>query len=403
MRVSLIVAAGGTGSRFLKTLHKHDGAKSGRQENKLFAPLEGVPVLLRSLRVFSDLPEVEEIICALPGALKGIVEAWKRREGLKKLRCVSGGRSRAESVYLASKRLKAHNDWVMIHDGARPLIAPEILKMFLKKSQSLKGSGFILGRAVVPTLKKLRPGSDQILETVDRRELVEAETPQLFRKKKLCDSYALLPHAERFLHTDEAALLEKCGETVSVIKHEGWNPKMTTVHDLKLAEAYVQMTEGLSWRIGMGSDTHRLAAKRKFCLGGIRLPAAFGPVGHSDGDALLHALTDAIAGALGWGDIGDFFSDQNPQFKNIRSAKMLSQVLAQAAHAGWKPAQADTIIHLDCPKMGPLKIKIQKKIAALLSLPDSSVGVKAKTFEGLMPAGSERVECQAVVVMRRMS
>ncbi len=139
-------------------------------------------------------------------------------------------------------------------------------------------------------------------------------------------------------------------------------------------------------------------------MGGIRIPFEKGSLGHSDGDALLHSVTDAMLGALGLGDIGDWFSDKSPKYKNIQSAKLLTQVLKKAEEMGWRPFQVDTNVILEKPRLGPVKVKIREKLAELLNLPVARVSVKARTSEGLTPIGTgEAWVCQAAVVMKKIS
>ncbi len=399
MRLSVVIAAGGASTRFRKALPY----SAKRPPNKLLAELGAEPLLLRSLKTFASLKAVCEIVCALSPELLGIVKGWRKTHGLSKLRFVRGGKTRAESVYRALKATRPAGDWVLIHDGARPLVQTAAIETLLRRLKSGRAGGFILARAVVPTIKRALPVSGRILATLDRSELFEAETPQAFKRSILLSAFKKAPAQERFFGTDEAALLEKAGYPVHVVKHDTWNPKITTVNDLELAEAYLQSqsSRACPWRVGLGADTHRLGAGRKFYLGGLRLKAPYGPLGHSDGDALLHAITDAAAGALGLGDIGEFFSDKNPKFKNIRSAAMLEYVLKRAAEKGWKPVQVDTIIHLERPRLGPVKDKIKMNLAKLLRVAPDCVGVKAKTFEGLVPAAEARVECQALLMMGR--
>ena len=155
-----------------------------------------------------------------------------------------------------------------------------------------------------------------------------------------------------------------------------------------------------SFRIGLGRDTHRLVAGRKFYLGGVRIPFEKGALGHSDGDALLHAAADALLGAVGSGDIGEWFSDRNPRFKGLRSEKILKTVLEEVRRKGWAPACLDTVILLEKPRLGPHKKVIRAHLAKLLGLAEDCVSVKAKTLEGLGPEGQGlAVTCEALVTL----
>lgn len=398
MRVSLIVAAGGSGSRFKppasSARSKKSRGHSGGLPSKLFFSLGGRPVLAHSLSAFQNFPEIEETVIAAPRESLAAIEALVRQNKWRNTRVVAGGQTRAESVWKAFQSTKSRNDWVMVHDGARPFIAPEILKALFREAP--KADGVIVAKKVVPTLKEVR-GKNQILRTVDRTFLFEAETPQLVRRKILKQAFQTLPGA--FKATDEASMLEALKANVKVVAHEDWNPKITSYKDLELAEAYLNRNQAPA-RTGFGRDTHRLVKGRKFLLGGIRIPFEKGTLGHSDGDALLHAVCDAILGATGAGDIGEWFSDRNPEFKNIPSGKMLAAIFADALKKGWQAVHVDTVILLEKPKLGPYKLKMKKNIAKLLGLPEDAVSVKAKTAEGLGPEGEGKsVTCEAVITL----
>lgn len=153
-------------------------------------------------------------------------------------------------------------------------------------------------------------------------------------------------------------------------------------------------------RVGHGWDSHRLGPGRPFVLGGVTLPSEVGPLGHSDGDALLHALTDAVLGAAGLGDIGTHFPDTDPRWKGKESAHFLEAAVAWAAERGLRPVNADATVILERPKLGPHRAAIVAKVAELLDLPADRVNLKAKTAEGLGPVGEGlSVECHAVVLL----
>ncbi len=155
-------------------------------------------------------------------------------------------------------------------------------------------------------------------------------------------------------------------------------------------------------RVGLGEDSHRLEPGRRCVLGGVEVPSDVGPVGHSDGDALLHALTDAVLGACGEGDIGDLFPPGDPRWKDADSRAFLAEALRRARARGFVVASADTVVTAERPRLGPWKERIRASLAAMLALPPDRVGVKAKTAEGLGPVGEGRaLEARAVVLLVR--
>ena len=412
MRVSLIIPAAGLGSRFHQSLsHSDKNVSPCRLENqaslaglqagcsKLFYQLNGEPVLLRTLRAFNKIPGICETIIAISPEMCPEVKKWARLIKNPKIKWVLGGKTRAESVWNALKKTSPRSEWIMVHDGARPLVTPHAIKQVLRAGKDW--DGVILARKVVPTIKRVLTEDGHIRETVDRNALYEAETPQLARREVLLRAYKQNPKA--FEATDEAGLLEAIGARVRVMPHEGWNPKLTTLTDLMLAKAMTEKNVSPEVRVGIGFDTHRLVKGRKFYLGGIVIPSPKGALGHSDGDALLHALADAILGAIGAGDIGEWFSDRDPKFKNIRSTKILGVILTEAKRRGWQPYHADTNIILELPKLYAYKSKIRKSVARCLELPEKDVSIKARTREGLGPEGEGlAVTCQVVVSMKKV-
>ncbi len=397
MRVSLIIPAAGLGSRFQQSLPGR-GKKKPPFSSKLSYQLGGEPVLLRTLRAFAGFPQIRETIVAVSLEMRAETGRWSRQLKGQKVRWILGGKTRAASVLTALKRTSPRSNWAMVHDGARPLISKASIGKVLQAANGW--DGVILARKVIPTIKKVLTMDGRIQETVDRNSLYEAETPQLVRRDVILKAYRENPRALE--STDEAGLLEQIGARVRVVPHGDWNPKLTTLQDLLLAKAMSEKANAPDVRVGIGFDTHRLVKGRKLYLGGIVIPSPKGTLGHSDGDALLHALTDAMLGAIGAGDIGEWFPDRDPKFKNMRSAIFLKTVIGEAKRQGWVPYHVDTNIILESPKLYSHKARIRKSVAKCLGLLEKDVSIKARTREGLGPEGEGlAVTCEAVVSMKR--
>ena len=393
--VSVIVPAAGLGRRFRESaIHS--------SIPKLYSRVGDLPLIAHVLSAFDSLPLVREIIVAVEP--KGIKRF--RREILSQVRLrklvvlVRGGKTRAESVWNALKRVSEKSHYVCVHDAARPLVRPEWLTQLMK---NLNGwDAVVLGRRTVPTVKMFEPASGKIERTLDRNQLFEAETPQLIKKEAFLKSYEVLGLKRAFQATDDASLIEATGGRIKGVTHLEPNIKVTTDQDLEVVKNLMEKgaRRHTPLRFGLGYDRHRLIPKRTFYLGGLRIPSPVGPLGHSDGDPLLHAMTDAILGSIGAGDIGDFFPDTSRRWKGVRSERFLVKALKTAAQRGFRPVQVDATIFLERPKLGPHKKKIQAHIAKLLSLSSSEVSIKGKTAEGLGPEGlGEAVSCQALVVL----
>ncbi len=156
-------------------------------------------------------------------------------------------------------------------------------------------------------------------------------------------------------------------------------------------------------RVGIGFDVHRLAAGRRLVIAGVEVPHPFGPVAHSDGDVVLHAVADAALGAAGLGDLGDHFPDTDPAWKDADSARILGLALAKVKAAGWRPASVDVNMLLERPKLGGLKEKMRGRLAELLGVAPDAVGLKARTFEGMGPVGEGKaVAAQTIVVLEHV-
>jgi len=391
MRVSLIVAAGGSGMRFKA------GPRKSSAPSKLFFSLAGKPVLVHSLLAFRDFPQIREKILVIPPSGRSIIAGILREAGIKDFKLVAGGSTRAESVWNGLKRADRAHEWVMVHDAARPLVSRRSLASLLK--EGARADGAILASPMVSTIKQAAPGKGLIERTLDRNTLFGAETPQLAKRELLVKCYKSLPGALQA--TDEASLLEAVKARVKLVLHDDWNPKITTYNDLMLAEAYLN-GGNLMHRTGLGKDLHRLVAGRKLYLGGVEVPSETGSLGHSDGDVVLHAVIDAILGALGLGDIGEWFSDKSRKYKGVRSEKLIPPVLEEMKNRGWTLAHADVVITLEKPKLGAYKEKIRRNMARLLKVPAQNLSIKAKTNEGLGAEGEGKaLSCDAIVTLSK--
>ncbi len=398
MNVSLIIPAAGLGKRFQESWENGKPCKKNAV-SKLFFDFDGEPVLKKTLNAFCGIKQIKEILIPVSKEMLPAVRKWETFFCDKKIKWLTGGATRSESVWNALKKVSPQTDWVMVHDGARPLVSRDLIRKVLGAAKNR--DGVILARKVIPTIKRADLQTLKIEKTVDRNVLFEAETPQLIRKKILVQAYKKNPNA--FQATDEAGLLEFIDANIYVVPHADWNPKLTLANDLRLARALKRETKNMEIRTGIGFDTHRLVSGRKLFLGGVLLPFSKGLLGHSDGDALLHAIADAVLGAVGGGDIGEWFPPTDPKFKGIRSSEILKTILAEAAKLGWFPYHVDTNVILELPRLSPYKLKIRKKIAELMALSLEDVSVKARTREGLGPEGEGlAITCQAIVNLKRV-
>jgi 2-C-methyl-D-erythritol 4-phosphate cytidylyltransferase/2-C-methyl-D-erythritol 2,4-cyclodiphosphate synthase len=381
MRAGAIIVAGGSGSRM------------GRP--KQFLPLAGATVAEWSLRCFAGMPDVEAVVLVL--GEDSLKEHGARLSG-GKVKVVAAGPTRMGSVRNGFAALPPGLDVVAVHDGARSLVTPEIVRATI--AEAARSGAAVAAVPVKDTLKRVPKGSSAVAETPDRAEHWAAQTPQSYRYPVLKE--ALERFSDDTASTDESQLVERCGRAVAVVPSSYENFKITTPEDMVMAEAILDSRAGgprLS-KTGFGFDIHRLVSGRELWLAGVRLPHGKGLLGHSDGDAVLHAACDAVLGALGLGEIGIAFPPSDPRFKGLASKEIVAHVLGKVAEAGGE------IVHLDCtliaeePKLKPHYEPMKSSLAALFRLPASRVSLKAKSHEGLDAIGrGEAISCHAVATV----
>ena len=311
--------------------------------------------------------------------------------GLDHLPPVPGGAERQDSVRAGLEALVPYApDLVLVHDAARPLIPAGTVAALLSTLDRLHGA--IPAVPVADTLKRAQDGL--IGATVPRQGLYRAQTPQAFRFQTLLD----LHRTARPGATDDAALLEQAGLPVGLVAGSEDNIKLTYAEDLVRLERL--LLPPMVPRVGTGFDVHALQAGRPLILCGVTVPSARGLAGHSDADVGLHALCDAIYGALAEGDIGRHFPPSEAAWKDADSARFLVHAAGRIAARGGRLANADVTLICERPKIAPHAKAMETRIAALMGVGDGIVSVKATTTERLGFAGREEgIAAQAVATI----
>jgi 2-C-methyl-D-erythritol 4-phosphate cytidylyltransferase / 2-C-methyl-D-erythritol 2,4-cyclodiphosphate synthase len=398
MFVSAIIAAGGRGLRL------------GGAVPKQLLTVGGRPILERSVAAFLAHPHVQELVVALPPDLAADPPAYLRNTP-KRLRIVVGGERRQDSVSQAFQAIDAQADLVVIHDAARPFATADLISRTIEAAAE---SGAALAALQArDTVKRTDPsvvsgfsGSQRFVsETLAREEIFLAQTPQAFRRDVL--SAALAAGQQGREATDEAALAERAGYQVQIVEGEANNIKVTTPEDLTIADAIARRTGQLparTGRAGTGYDLHRLVAGRPLIVGGVTIPSPVGALGHSDADVVCHAITDALLGAIGLGDIGRHFPDSDPQWKDASSLDLLARARALAADHGYEVGNVDVTVILEKPKIRDHIDQMRELIAGALAIDPSRVSVKGKTNEGMDAIGrGEAIAAHAVALLRSRS
>jgi 2-C-methyl-D-erythritol 4-phosphate cytidylyltransferase/2-C-methyl-D-erythritol 2,4-cyclodiphosphate synthase len=351
--------------------------------NKQFLRIAGQPVLTRtllSLKGFAD----EFIIVCRPGeedqcrdAIGGILEDYK---------LLPGGATRQDSVYAGLAH--ARGDYVLIHDGSRPLASPDLIRRVIAAAK-VHGAA-IPALPVTDTIKEVSGGMVQA--TLDRTLLHAVQTPQVFRRELLLSAYAHARKAQQQA-TDDAFLVESLGQPVSVVPGEAANLKITHPQDILRATQII----GETIRTGIGYDVHQLTQGRDLILGGVHIPYAKGLMGHSDADVLIHAIMDAMLGAAGLGDIGRHFPDTDPAWAGADSCRLLAHVAGMLADGGMRIINIDAIIIAQKPKISPFIPMMQQNIADSAGVETAGINIKATTTEGLGFVGQgEGIAAQSV-------
>jgi 2-C-methyl-D-erythritol 4-phosphate cytidylyltransferase/2-C-methyl-D-erythritol 2,4-cyclodiphosphate synthase len=377
VHVTAIIAAGGSGARF------------GAGQPKQLLTLAGRPILERAVGAFLASPLISEVIVALPATLLADPPPYLQQT---RLQLVEGGTTRRASVAAALAHVREDSALVAIHDAARPLVSPALIARTIEAAR-LSGAA-IAALPIHDTVK--RSGADGIIvETVPRTGLFGAQTPQVFGADILRRALA---GAGAVAATDEAMLVERSGYPVTLVDGDPGNIKITTAEDLRMAEALLGR-EGRP-RVGTGYDLHRLVAGRPLVLAGLTIPHEKGLAGHSDADAVCHAVTDALLGASGLGDIGRHFPDTDPTWKDADSMALLATIVGRIAAAGFTIGNVDVTVVAERPKLAPHADAMRANLARVLGIDVSRVSVKGKTNERVDAVGAgEAIAVHAVAMV----
>jgi 2-C-methyl-D-erythritol 4-phosphate cytidylyltransferase/2-C-methyl-D-erythritol 2,4-cyclodiphosphate synthase len=378
-RLWAIVPAAGRGERF--------ASAAGPSIPKQYTSLLGRSVLEWSLRALLDEPRIDGVVVVLAAGDERWSGVARSLDSLKVLTTI-GGAHRQDSVmngleYLAP-RVQA-DDWILVHDAARPcLLGRDVSALCdaLEKNPSdaaEKIAGVVLAAPIVDTVKRELANR---LETVDRAGLWRALTPQVFAYAEL--RRALQDAADKRLAvTDEAQAMERLGIRAALVPGSPFNIKVTRAEDLEVAAAILKMGESSQMRIGQGVDVHAFGEGDHVVLGGVRIAHAQGIIAHSDGDVVIHALCDALLGAMGDGDIGQHFPDSDPRYRGADSRVFLRAVAQRMKSAGLRLVNADITVLAEAPRIGAHRGAMAANLAQDLQVAAAAINIKATTTERL--------------------
>lgn len=393
--VALIVAAG-------------RGVRAGTASPKQFVTVAGRPMIAHSRAALLSHPAIDSVLVVIAQGQEATLH-----DALGPVPFVTGGETRRDSVRAGLEALAEEGDVtrVLIHDAARPFIPREVIDRLLEALTGHTGavpalpvadtlvreSLDIPAASGIPAIPGGVPAADVMGETVSRDGLLRVQTPQAFRFEAVLDAHRMWPDDKEA--TDDAQMLRASGHAVAIVAGDAMLEKVTHPQDFQAAESRLSST--LVSRSATGFDVHRFAEGEELWLGGINIPHTMGLAGHSDADVALHALTDALLGTVGEGDIGLHFPPSDAQWRGAASARFVEHAATLIAAHGGIIDFVDLTLICEAPKIGPHRAAIRARVAALLQIPEERVSIKATTTERLGFTGrGEGIAAQAIATVR---
>ena len=385
MEFAAIVVAGG------------DGSRAGGNVPKQFRLLAGESVLRRSLRLFTAHDEIGAVQAVIRHA--DVVSYDAISAGLPKcLPAVPGGKTRQASVLAGLESLLSIAPrFVLVHDAARPFASPALIHRAISAARKTRAA--IPAVAVSDTIKRV-DGAGNVIDNIERSALRAVQTPQAFAYEPLLNAHRRASSEGRNDFTDDAALMEWAGVPVATFEGETSNMKLTAADDFERAEAMLMHRLG-DLRTGTGYDVHALIDGDHVTLGGVKIPHSRKLSGHSDADVLLHAITDAILGALAEGDIGQHFPPSDATWRGADSAVFLRFAAERVRNRGGMIGHLDATLICEAPKIAPYRDQMRARISEICGIEIDRVGVQATTNEGLGFLGrGEGIAAMATATVR---
>jgi len=374
MNTALIVAAG-TGSR------------AQLNQSKVLYLINHKPLFMYSVEAFLELGFKIVLVVS-----KNDLNEIQNYINPEKVVVVIGGKTRSESVKFGLKVVQT--PYVYIHDAARPLITK---KAILEIEKSLQfHDAVLLAERLTSSLKRVEHNE---LSSLKRDAYVLAQTPQAFLTEKI--RYAYIRNEDSY--DDDISLYQAFypEEKVFVVYNEDPNLKVTYPIDFQYVKMHLEKEEPM--RIGHSFDIHQLVDNRPLILGGIQIPYEKGLLGHSDADVLLHAIAEAMLGALSLGDLGTYYPDTNPQFKDINSMRILKEIYEMIRQKGYIVGNIDSTVYAELPKLNPYITQIKQNISKNLNILEDQIAVKATTYEKMDAIGEKKaIAAEAVVLLKKV-
>ena len=386
METAAVIVAAGRGTR-----------AAGEGVPKQYRLVGGVTLLTRALECFTAHPKIDTLVSVIHADDQAHYFSASAPFTRKLLEPVFGGATRQDSVRAGLQRLKAHSPRnVLIHDAARPFAGAALIGRVIEGL--VEHDGAVPALAVTDTLKRATDG--RIEGTLDRANLWGVQTPQGFHFEKILAAHRAAAKAGKTDFTDDSALAEWHGLDVALVAGAPANVKLTTREDFALAQERLRGANA-EWRCGQGFDVHAFTNGDHVMLCGVKIPHDKALAGHSDADVGLHALTDAILGAIGDGDIGSHFPPNDPQWRDAASDKFLRDAARRVSALNGRIVNVDVTLICETPKIGPHREVMRARIAEILRIGVDRVSVKATTTERLGFTGrGEGIAAQATAMVQ---
>ncbi|CAH1662675.1 2-C-methyl-D-erythritol 4-phosphate cytidylyltransferase / 2-C-methyl-D-erythritol 2,4-cyclodiphosphate synthase [Hyphomicrobiales bacterium] len=392
-KIAAIIVAAGRGTRL------------GGEIAKQYRKIAGRAVLGHTLTAIADQTDIGRIVVVIHPDdgphYRDVIAALPAAVTERLVPPVPGGATRQLSVMAGLESLAILEDapaFVLVHDAARPFVSPQLVGRAV--AAGIAHAAAVPGVKIADTIKRV-DGNGTICETPDRDLLRRVQTPQAFAFAALLAAHRRAVREGLTGFTDDGTLAEWAGHSVHIFDGEAGNMKITSGEDIVEAERRLAPSATLIARAGIGYDVHAFGPGDHIWVGGLRLPHDQGVIAHSDGDVALHALTDAVFGAMADGDIGSHFPPSDPQWRGAASDQFLAHAVERLRARGGRLDHLDLTIICEAPKIGPHRDAMRARIAAIVDLPIASVSVKATTSEQLGFTGRrEGIAAQAVASVR---
>ena len=367
------------------------GERCGLGYNKVLYKINNKPIFTYSLEKFLEFEECQKVIIVCQKEELSTIEGSLSEEKCERIEFVYGGSTRQESVLNGLSRA----EYFLIHDGARPCITNEEIRILLSELE--KSDSATLASSLKECVREITDCSNKVLV---RENLFSMKTPQGLKREYLINGLRKANSDKKVFYDDVSVLEEYYNISPKIVIGKDTNIKVTTLEDLEIVKAL--LGGKMDYRIGHSNDTHQLVSGRKLILGGVNIPFELGCEAHSDGDVLFHAISEAIIGALGKGDLGKHFSDKDDKFKDISSSYFLEETAKMLEECSYEIQNIDTTIFIEKPMMAPFIPLMRENVAKYLKIDVERINIKATRGEKVGPVGKmEAVVSEAIVMIKK--